>query len=62
MKDSFGREINYLRISLTDRCNLRCEYCMPKDGIKNKVTHDGMLSLEELYQVTEAFVNLGYQR
>ncbi len=62
MKDSFGREINYLRISLTDRCNLRCEYCMPKDGIKNKVTHDGMLSLEELYQVTEAFVNLGISK
>ena len=31
LKDSFGREINYLRLSLTDRCNLRCQYCMGQD-------------------------------
>ncbi len=35
MKDNFGREINYLRISVTDRCNLRCRYCMPETGYQN---------------------------
>ena len=34
MKDRFGREINYIRISVTDRCNLRCRYCMPAEGIQ----------------------------
>ena len=62
MRDSFGRDINYLRISLTDRCNLRCEYCMPEDGIKNKIPHCDMLSLEELYEITEAFVSLGIDK
>lgn len=33
MKDTFGREINYLRISVTDKCNLRCRYCMPEEGV-----------------------------
>lgn len=58
MKDSFGREINYLRISLTDRCNLRCEYCMPEEGI-DKLDHEEILTFEELYVLTEAFVELG---
>lgn len=62
MKDSFGREINYLRISLTDRCNLRCEYCMPEGGISNKVPHSGMLSLEEIYEIAEVFVELGISK
>ena len=39
MKDSFGREINYLRISITDRCNLRCRYCMP-EGIQQVQMHE----------------------
>lgn len=34
MKDGIGREINYIRVSVTERCNLRCKYCMPDDGIK----------------------------
>lgn len=62
MRDRFGRDINYLRISLTDRCNLRCEYCMPEDGIRNKIPHDDMLSLEELYEITKAFVDLGINK
>ncbi len=61
MKDSFGREINYLRISLTDRCNLRCKYCMPEKGIC-KVDHDEILSLEEIYEIAKAFVELGVNK
>lgn len=61
MKDSYGREINYLRISLTDRCNLRCIYCMPKKGIE-KVSHEDILTLEEVYEITEAFVDLGINK
>ncbi|MDX9916995.1 MAG: GTP 3',8-cyclase MoaA [Gudongella sp.] len=62
MRDSFGREINYLRISLTDRCNLRCRYCMPEGGISNKIEHENMLTLEELYRVTKEFVELGISK
>lgn len=61
MKDSFGRKINYLRISLTDRCNLRCKYCMPEKGI-NKFLHEDMLSLEEVYEITKIFVDLGIDK
>lgn len=61
MKDSFGREINYLRISLTDRCNLRCKYCMPEDGV-SKFPHDEILTLEELYEIIKAFVELGINK
>ena len=62
MIDSFGREINYLRISLTDRCNLRCMYCMPEAGISEKMNHDEMLTLEEIYQVAKVFVGLGVKK
>ncbi|MCK9444341.1 MAG: GTP 3',8-cyclase MoaA [Tissierellaceae bacterium] len=61
MIDSFGRKINYLRISLTDRCNLRCKYCMPGTGV-SKFSHDDMLTLEELYTITKAFVELGIDK
>lgn len=61
MKDSFGREINYLRVSLTDRCNLRCKYCMPEDGVC-KIPHEEILSLEEIYMIIEAFVELGVNK
>ena len=61
MKDSFGRDINYLRISLTDRCNLRCKYCMPKDGI-DKFSHEDVLSLEEVYEIAKVFVDLGVNK
>lgn len=62
MRDSFGREINYLRISITDRCNLRCEYCLPEGGIKNKIPHSEILTLEELYQITKTFVDVGIDK
>ncbi len=45
--DSFGRRIDYLRISVTDRCNLRCVYCMPAEGVEWKA-HEEVLSLEEI--------------
>lgn len=61
MKDSFGRKINYLRISLTDRCNLRCKYCMPEAGV-DKLSHDDILSLEEVYEIIESFVSLGVNK
>lgn len=47
MTDSFGRNINYLRVSLTDRCNLRCRYCMPEKGIDKKPT--GISSASRIY-------------
>ena len=62
MIDGFGRKINYLRISLTDRCNLRCIYCMPKKGITDIVPHDELLSLEEIYELTKVFVELGIDK
>lgn len=58
--DSFGRTVRYLRLSVTDRCNLRCTYCMAEDMTflpKSKV-----LSLEEMTRVAEAFVGLGVQK
>ncbi|MDI6711940.1 MAG: GTP 3',8-cyclase MoaA [Anaerosomatales bacterium] len=45
--DAFGRRIDYLRISVTDRCNLRCVYCMPKDGVAWK-PHEELLTYEEI--------------
>jgi GTP 3',8-cyclase len=51
MYDSFNRRIHYLRVSVTDRCNLRCEYCMPKEGIK-KIRHRDILSFEEITDIT----------
>lgn len=62
MRDSYGRRINYLRISLTDRCNLRCRYCMPERGIENKLRHEDILSLEEKYQLIKNFVQLGIDK
>ncbi|NLV88541.1 MAG: GTP 3',8-cyclase MoaA [Tissierellia bacterium] len=61
MIDSFGRKINYLRISLTDRCNLRCKYCMPEEGVY-KFSHAHMLTLEEVFEVAKVFVELGIDK
>ncbi|WIV12573.1 GTP 3',8-cyclase MoaA [Proteiniborus sp. MB09-C3] len=61
MKDAFGRNINYLRISVTDLCNLRCKYCMPEKGIC-KVEHREVLSLEEIYEAAKIFVSLGVNK
>jgi cyclic pyranopterin phosphate synthase len=56
--DSSGRELTYLRVSVTDRCNLRCEYCMPPEGVRSK-EHGEMLSYEEISRIASAAVGLG---
>ena len=61
MHDRFGRRINYLRISVTDRCNLRCRYCMPEEGVL-PLTHDAILSFEEILRVVEVAVELGIDK
>lgn len=61
MKDPYGRNINYLRISVTDLCNLRCRYCMPEEGI-SKVEHKDILTVEEIYEIAEKFVSLGIDK
>ena len=58
MKDCFGREIDYLRISITDRCNLRCRYCMP-DGMSGKLCHEDILRYEEFLRIVRAASRLG---
>lgn len=59
MKDKYGRNIEYLRISLTDRCNLRCKYCMPEEGIHDKKSHNDIMTLEEMYEVVKISTELG---
>jgi cyclic pyranopterin phosphate synthase len=59
--DSYGRKINYLRLSVTDRCNLRCRYCMPAEGIP-KLKHQDILSYEELMMLAESAVQLGIEK
>jgi GTP 3',8-cyclase len=61
MLDNHGRNIDYLRVSLTDSCNLRCIYCMPEEGIKKK-SHSEMLRLEEVLKIVEAFAFLGIRK
>ena len=61
MKDNLGRNINYLRISVTDRCNLRCMYCMPERGICKK-EHDDILTLEEIFEAVKACADLGISK
>jgi len=58
MKDSFGREITYLRVSVTDLCNLRCRYCMPAEGVCKKA-HEDMLTEDELIAAVRAAVSIG---
>lgn len=58
MRDSFGREITYLRLSVTELCNLRCRYCMPEDGICKK-RHEEMLTEDEMILAVEAAASLG---
>lgn len=61
MIDGHGRNIDYLRISIIDRCNLRCVYCMPEDGV-DAVSHAEILSYEEIIQLVKAFAGLGFRK
>ncbi|MGE5560805.1 MAG: GTP 3',8-cyclase MoaA [Chloroflexota bacterium] len=61
MRDAIGRNIDYLRLSLTDRCNLRCRYCMPPEGIAPK-SHSDILTYEELLRVLRVAVRAGIRR
>ncbi|RHY85887.1 hypothetical protein DYB35_013741, partial [Aphanomyces astaci] len=56
--DTFGRVHNYLRISLTERCNLRCQYCMPEDGVPLQPSSD-LLSTAEILRLTTLFAQAG---
>ncbi len=59
--DKYGRQLNYLRLSVTDRCNLRCYYCMPEEGM-HFVPRKDLLSFEEMYLLTSIFCNLGVSK
>lgn len=59
--DNHGRQITYLRLAITDRCNLRCIYCMPETGIQ-AVTHDETLSYEELERLVRVFLGMGVEK
>ncbi|OPX90435.1 MAG: Cyclic pyranopterin monophosphate synthase [Pelotomaculum sp. PtaB.Bin104] len=61
MKDTYHREINYLRISVTDRCNLRCIYCMPPEGVQ-WIPHEEILNLEEIEAVVKAAALVGVKK
>ena len=59
--DSFGRQINYVRLAVTDRCNLRCQYCMPAHGIEI-VPRDDLLTYKEMYRVIRVLTELGVNK
>src|SRR5450756_1027030 len=59
--DSYGRRIDYLRISITDRCNLRCVYCMPEEGVPWKGREE-MLSFEEIERFAATAVQEGISK
>ena len=61
MLDRFGREIDYLRLSVTDLCNLRCRYCMPEEGVPKK-DHAAMLTEDEMILAVEAAASLGIKK
>ena len=59
--DKFGRKITYLRLAVTDRCNLRCQYCMPAQGI-DIVDRTALLSYKEMYRITRVLSELGVNK
>ena len=59
--DHYYREINYLRVSITDKCNLRCRYCTPEEGVE-LVGHDELLTYEEILKVVAAFARNGISK
>jgi cyclic pyranopterin phosphate synthase len=61
MIDKQGRNINYLRVSVTDRCNLRCVYCMPEEGI-DSLQHEDILRFEDILKIVKAAASLGINK
>ena len=61
MLDGFGRNIDYLRVSITDRCNFRCLYCMPEEGVPKK-DHNDILSFEQMESIIEVLAELGIKK
>lgn len=61
MEDSYERVIDYVRISVTDRCNLRCVYCMPEEGVVS-VPHSHILSYDEIIHMCKVFASLGVKK
>ena len=61
LTDSFGRQHDYLRISLTEKCNLRCQYCMPEEGV-DLTAKQNLLSSDELIQLADIFVQEGVKK
>ncbi len=61
MIDTYNRTIDYLRVSVTELCNLRCRYCMPEEGVAKK-DHQQMMHTEEMVQAVKAAANLGIKK
>ena len=61
MYDRYQRKIEYVRISLTDRCNLRCRYCMPEAGVE-KLRHEDILRFDEIVRIVRALASLGVRK
>lgn len=59
--DKYGRKHDYMRIAVTDRCNLRCQYCMPEEGVKT-LDHSNILSFEEIFSVVKVAASLGVKK
>jgi molybdenum cofactor biosynthesis enzyme MoaA len=61
LQDTFGRFHNYLRVSITEKCNLRCKYCMPAEGV-DLLPNSQLLTSEEIYDLVRVFVEFGVDK
>lgn len=61
LSDNHGRKINYLRLAVTDRCNLRCFYCMPEEGL-NWLSRSELMTYEEMLQICSLLVKMGIEK
>jgi molybdenum cofactor biosynthesis protein A len=61
LSDNHGRKINYLRLAVTDRCNLRCFYCMPEEGL-NWLSRNELMTYEEMLQICSLLVGMGIEK
>lgn len=61
MIDNYNRKINYLRVSVTDKCNLRCRYCMPEEGVPHR-EHSDMMSVDETLMAIQSAAELGINK